>query len=1002
MKGDFSRHTFRSEKHFNGVLMQQGRLQLDADFNEQQAINQYRFETEATDIIGATGASRQSGGFQIDPTGDGEDLFISPGRIYVDGILCELEQPTPVAAEVQGGNQVLVASWVVDGREFEPNQWIDISDPEKGTQRVQIREVDESQRLLTFNADLPEFVDASAPIVRRITTYDSQPDWFEPLPPEATDGSVKCCLIYLDVWQRHITAIEDPQIQETALGGPDTTTRIKTVWQVRYRPVATNATCDDLGPDWPPQAIGRGQLQASVAQGAGADSPCVLSAAGGYRGLENQLYRVEIHRGGSLAGAPDSRATFKWSRDNGSLATAIANVNVNSQKITVNDVGRDEIRGFATGQWVEIIDDRMELHNHRGQLLQIEAVDRATREITISSETPVPTFDNPRHLKLRRWDQRGAASDVVDGVSLKEGLPVTTGEIVLEGGITLQFSGDAFRPGDYWLIPARTAINGNGGGIEWTHDDANNPLPLPPHGVRHHHCPLALLEIDGSGLRRIEDCRPKFPSLVDVASFFEPGVRILEVTAGPSDQAVPVVNDTELSIDTIARGLQILCSEEIDPESVKPPTCFVTLDLPYPLTSQEQGFWDDAAIGQPIIGFQPLILSANVAVDAVDGMRITWNPADDTQSWLQGKLLQRLTRFGRGTSLLAHLTLKGNFIWAHDNPRLFLDGNAFGAQGPDDTRTDVRLPSGNNQRGGDFEMWFRLVQPKPFSMDLDPTRVTGGKVSQGTITLSSPAPDGGAEIKLSSDDTDVATVDASVTVLGGEHTVTFQVKTKPVAGSTNVKITATYGENQTQIANLVVCPFLKVTSVVALGLKDFRYGQEVVIAEMTDPRKPMMIDLKDRPTALEVTFNSPPFRVSKKTVTVFSFSQHDYVDVRFEFAEPNVIRFELGDLRADFGRGTRTGALGGRSMAGVLGITVPGITAPGITLPEGMPREGMFLGDTLPDGVYRFEFLFLGEGPGAIRSEEGTRLDGEPLGLPSGNDIEGGNFVFEINIVIRR
>ncbi|HEX3531938.1 MAG TPA: DUF6519 domain-containing protein, partial [Thermoanaerobaculia bacterium] len=35
MKGDFSRDTFRKRKHYNRVRMQQGRVQLDADWNEQ-------------------------------------------------------------------------------------------------------------------------------------------------------------------------------------------------------------------------------------------------------------------------------------------------------------------------------------------------------------------------------------------------------------------------------------------------------------------------------------------------------------------------------------------------------------------------------------------------------------------------------------------------------------------------------------------------------------------------------------------------------------------------------------------------------------------------------------------------------------------------------------------------------------------------------------------------------------------------------------------------------
>jgi len=39
MKGDFSRNTFRPGSHYSGVLMQQGRVLLDSDWNEQVAIS---------------------------------------------------------------------------------------------------------------------------------------------------------------------------------------------------------------------------------------------------------------------------------------------------------------------------------------------------------------------------------------------------------------------------------------------------------------------------------------------------------------------------------------------------------------------------------------------------------------------------------------------------------------------------------------------------------------------------------------------------------------------------------------------------------------------------------------------------------------------------------------------------------------------------------------------------------------------------------------------------
>jgi len=55
--------------------------------------------------------------------------------------------------------------------------------------------------------------------------------------PEAAatlaDEQPRTDLVYLDVWDRHIEALEDPSLREPALGGPDTSTRVKTVWQLK-------------------------------------------------------------------------------------------------------------------------------------------------------------------------------------------------------------------------------------------------------------------------------------------------------------------------------------------------------------------------------------------------------------------------------------------------------------------------------------------------------------------------------------------------------------------------------------------------------------------------------------------------------------------------------------------------------------------------------------------------------------------------------------------------
>ena len=49
-------------------------------------------------------------------------------------------------------------------------------------------------------------------------------------------------VVFLDVWQRDVTAIDDPHIREVALDGPDTTTRVKNVWQVHVLPVSPGIT----------------------------------------------------------------------------------------------------------------------------------------------------------------------------------------------------------------------------------------------------------------------------------------------------------------------------------------------------------------------------------------------------------------------------------------------------------------------------------------------------------------------------------------------------------------------------------------------------------------------------------------------------------------------------------------------------------------------------------------------------------------------------------------
>jgi hypothetical protein len=1018
MKNDSSRNTFNSKKHFSSVRMQQGRVQVDADWNEACDIITHLANTETLDVIGPCGGPMHDPAFHIvtdlgqlsteeqklaqnqnPPKGfKPPDFFISAGRYYVDGILCE--------------NELL-------------------------------------------------------------TSYLNQPD----LPAAVALKDAGLYLVYVDVWQRHLTALDDPSIREIALGGPDTATRAKTVWQVKYFSVKGKGNCVTQFPEFEKFiAAGDGKLSARTRQEKTSSNPCIVPPGAGYTGLENQLYRVEVHGSGdafdvTTGGAgtlvtrvPGSdnqvkfpsgawkvddaveifstkvgsdpmngtlayvtnvdsgsktltldvdvtaialdelrlrpiKATYKWSRNNAFVATAIESINVIDQEITVQDLGPDAVLGFKEGQWVEISDDRLELNGLPGQLIQIVKIDPAINLITLGSKptalsAKVGGVDKSLHPKLRGWE----------GIAAIKFHPNASDDhfLDLESGVQVRFFAGAFKSGDYWTIPARTATaDAQSGNIEWPSDAGNKPLAQLPFGIKHHYCRLAMLRWDGEKFGTLEDCRHLFPPITELTSLFfvsgdgqesmpnDPLPQLLQcsvfngawpvagaqvrfvaqgsgrlalniaglaasatntisVVTGPdgiascawlleadvkkhsqqvearlldanSDPLPPVVrfngnlsiaeqvfydpgpcatlkgdntvqkaidrladlvslyevsgndqevmpgttleplkvlvanrcgpvrerkvrfeviegtgnlnsteaitdangiatniwtlddktprqqvevslvdepaqsiaaptairftanlsiasqvaydpnpeecpdlakanvktvkealdelckrttdaepgirikhilsegngrkdlqNDTLVEVSRLSKGITIICDGRIVPESVGPspdpksafpdaaaakPTCFVTLDLPYPIGA-DRNFWGEF---NKIVGYQPLVLAASVSV-AEQEMR--WTPTRDTNNWLQKLLFATLTKNQIADRVLAHLTLKGNYIWSLDDNKkeLYLDANAFGTLSAQD-RIDLRLPTGDRRKGGDFEMWFWLFQP---------------------------------------------------------------------------------------------------------------------------------------------------------------------------------------------------------------------------------------------------------------------------------------------------
>lgn len=495
MRADFSRLSYEERKHYAGMLHQQGRVWLDADWNEEVFSRLRLLERETFDIIGACGAPDPGTAFAISPPAPGDapdDFRIAggpgpEGRFYVDGILCQLDAATTYLRQ----------------------------------------------------PDLPD-----APRI--------------PVPPE---GDLRA-LVYLEVWRRLITYLEDPELREIALGGPDTAVRLRTIAQVKVVTVTnpdTIVTCENADELLPKP--GQGTLTTLQPADVLPGDLCRLPDPANYTGRENRLYRVEIHDAGDVLGADggsaaqiklaadaapgdlkialtealaadqsaafgrsgvvllsdddgqtetvplaaanpisaDGRtltlarglrrawttaanatitggvARFKWSRDNAAFAVGVTAISEDRRTLTLSALGRDQATALRQGDLVEISDDAHELGPARGHLTRLLA-DPDPDQFTASIEDALPADFGAGvgTVTLRRWDGVGLAQRPFG--------ETTTPDMNLGDGVHIQFNGFDLRPGDYWQFAARSAD----GSVEILTDS-------PPVGIERHHCPLAVV-----------------------------------------------------------------------------------------------------------------------------------------------------------------------------------------------------------------------------------------------------------------------------------------------------------------------------------------------------------------------------------------------------------------------------------------------------------------------------------------------------------------------------
>lgn len=330
---------------------------------------------------------------------------------------------------------------------------------------------------------------------------------FHPTPPPAIAAGVKDAVV-LEVWEEAFSAYQDPlHLIEPALGGVDTTERVKVSYDLKLLRLEAGDECGNLAGKLADDFAAKGKLSVTPSASVTVTGDCPVEFGGGYTGFEHYLYRIEVAE-------PDSggNARFKWSQFNGGL------------------VGRGSFTSTGATTGTVEIKANNPMINHCGlpsfyfEALAFDA-DRGHWRVVFTANATLPQDDvlsltnvsgtwpatAPETAFFRLWN----------GIALMSAFPVPpmgTEANPLKDGILLAFDTPAaglYTPGDYWTFPVRAA----GAAIDEDWIAANWPDDAPPDGVHYHRVPLAILEWSGAppvtitAPTQIIDCRRVFQPL---------------------------------------------------------------------------------------------------------------------------------------------------------------------------------------------------------------------------------------------------------------------------------------------------------------------------------------------------------------------------------------------------------------------------------------------------------------------------------------------------------
>jgi hypothetical protein len=388
----------------------------------------------------------------------------------------------------------------------------------------------------SLNFDIPAgsiYVSGIRYLLEENQTYQKQSDWWRnnpqegriPMPDPNTD---RTDLVYLMLWQQDVSATEDVELLEVALGGIDTTARRKTFGRVlvflNVQAEDCNVAWERLEAHWEAEKFGTlaetlevtTDVRLTVTFDPASTSPdlCSPITQGGYLGAANQAIRVQIVDGNH----------FVWGFDN---ASALYRVRVRADRRTVDfdTLPRDAFHHPHPGQGVEVLPWSAELANGAklaaltGHLSTVEVPYNATtKTLTLADPYPDqwPVSDaegNALTLYLRVWEERLAFTPNAEA-------PVKLGIT----GVQVTLTGTQFRAGDYWSMGVRPAT-------PQTVYPERLLTGKAPDGIRYFVCPLALLRwTAGQGISVLDCLEEAF--FLDLVQLTKRSKTALNVSSG--------------------------------------------------------------------------------------------------------------------------------------------------------------------------------------------------------------------------------------------------------------------------------------------------------------------------------------------------------------------------------------------------------------------------------------------------------------------------------------